>query len=72
VGGSIKEQSGGFTRRSACPRISVDGEDDQNLEGMEAFEGCLVRLSRDNECRKLDKVTALQLDVVESWNRLFS
>ena len=55
-----------------CPRIGVDGEDDKDLEWMEAFEGSLVRLSRSNERRKLDEATALQLDAVESWNRLLS
>ena len=55
-----------------CPRIGMDGEDDKDLEWMEAFEGSLVRVSRGNERRKLDEATALQLDAVESWNRLLS
>ena len=55
-----------------CPRIGVDGEDGKDLEGMEAFEGSLVRISRGDVRRKLDEATAFQLDVVESRNRLLS
>lgn len=49
-----------------CPRVGVDGENDKDLEWMEAFPGRLVRVSRGNERRKLDEAAAFQLDVVES------
>lgn len=51
------------------PRIRADGEDDKDLEGMEASVRSLVRISGGEKCGQLDEAAAFELDIVQGGHR---
>ena len=54
------------------PGVSVNGEDDEDLEGVEAFERGLVGVPRSKVGGKLNKAAAFQLAGAQTWQKVMS
>lgn len=62
----------GYLLAKRGPRIRADGEDDKDLEGVEASVRRLIRISRGEKCGQLDEAAALELDIVQGGHRFLA
>jgi hypothetical protein len=53
-----------------CPRVGMNGRNHEDLEGVEALEGSLVRSTRRDKGRQLHENAAFALDVSKAGKRI--